>query len=52
MVISTTLGYLGSQISSHLLKKKIHFSLEHFSGIYLIPYIKSAHHYIAVGATE
>ena len=54
MVISTNLDYVGSLISSYFLEKKYTALklIRAISGIQLIPYIKFAYHYNAVGSDE
>ena len=54
MVISTNLGSVGSLISSYFLEKKYTASkpIRVISGIQLIPYIKFAYHYNAVGSDK
>ena len=53
MVISTNLDYVGSLISSYFLEKYTALKLiRAISGIQLIPYIKFAYHYNAVGSDK
>ena len=53
-MISTNLGYVGPLISSYFLEKKYTALklIRVISGIKLIPYIKFAYHYNAVGSDK
>lgn len=54
MVISTNLGYVRSLINSYFLEEKYTALklIRVISGIQLIPYVKFAYHYNAVGSDK